>query len=68
METGAMDILIRQETSEPVEEEGSLQLEFILGGLVVLVLIAGLIWRKLNAPLPIERLPEVARRQRMKGL
>jgi hypothetical protein len=35
-------------------------------GLALLVVLAFLRWRK--RPLPIERLPEVARRQRMKGL
>lgn len=57
----------QQDTPDPHEDDSSGPL--MIGaslGLALLVVLAFIRWRK--RPLPIERLPEVARRQRMKGL
>lgn len=57
----------QQDTPDPHEDDspGPLMIGATLG-LVLLVVLVFIRWRK--RPLPIERLPEVARRQRMKGL
>lgn len=59
---------LAQESAPPATDgEGSNPL--VTGAMVALSLLvvwAFIRWRK--RPLPIERLPEVARRQRMKGL
>lgn len=62
-------VMIMQDTpAEPEPAAEGWGLELLLGAGLLGLVLGLVIWRRLNRPLPMERLPEVARRQRMKGL
>ena len=54
--------------ASPAPEEGSPVVTIVVSAGVLLAVLVALFLRRKNRPLPMDRLPEVARRQRMKGL